>query len=217
VNQFSVFSRNIAVIASVGLSIISLSGCNNKNIGNPFPKPAAVVVLVDRSVAGFQAREDQFQEIDSLAKSANEAGSVFALWSYDSAPKSLWSPSQLPSPDILDTLETHSLAHISVSAKIESRPDLAIDKLTQDPVMQTVFGRVYILSDGRDSSPAAEKTLTKSLGQLAAKQGWRLAVLGITPQYRQLWQTATSSTFGSRADLVDQKTALSTLAENRDE
>jgi hypothetical protein len=180
-------------------------------------KPGPTVILVDTSVPGFLARENQFQIIDSLAKSVNEEGSIFDLWSYDTKPKHLWGPNQIQAVDMIDAVENNDLKFSPGGVRIQPRADLMLSAFQASPAASQQRGRVYLLTDGYIGNPVVKEKLTAALKSFAKQSGWRVVVLGIPLQNQPAWATSIAAALPGRVDLVDQHSAVSLLAQNRDE
>jgi hypothetical protein len=134
---------------------------------------------------GFQAREDQFSELDSLAKSSGEANAIFELWSYDSSATLLWGPNPIATVDMIDSIENNKLKAIKHPESRIARPDLALAEFEKSPTSASENGRLYLLTDGAITTSDPLKSIAES-----------------DP---------------GNVDLVDSKTAVSHLAQNRDE
>ena len=212
-----IFPKAMGWAAVAVLCAIVTGGCATTKLANIIPEPGAVVVIVDRSMLGYQAREDQFQEIDSLAKSANEANSVFDLWAYDNHVVHLWGPTVLQAVDMIDSAENNDLVRNNSKVRGNPQPSLALDLLAKSGDISQPYGRIYLLTDGALPPNSTKPELNAALAEIATHSGWRLEVLGIAAQNRSVWQAALSSTMGNRFDLVNQKNALALLTQNRDE
>ena len=83
-----------ACMAVVGSVCILLGGCGrDANAG--IHSNAAIVIAVDTSLPGKNARDWQTADLESIEKSASEAHYLFDLWSYSGAScKHIWGPSQ---------------------------------------------------------------------------------------------------------------------------
>jgi hypothetical protein len=197
---------------------IFLSGCaHDPNAG--MQSKAAIVVAVDSSVPGQAGRDWQTDQLTSIEKSASDAHYLFDLWSYSGAgARHLWGPTQPLDENQAAPDSDQALAPVSASAPRSPHPGLALLAISREAALDNLaFGRVLILTDGDVSAPNGWNELATGLQPFAARPGWRVEVLGISAQYKPMWQKMLASEMGDRYEMVGEQAATKLLKENTDE
>ncbi len=202
------------------LGLASLCGCAGAptNRANLTHSPGVLVIALDRNAGDSVYRETELRNVNSLVKSAAEAGYPLEMWAYDSSPTRIFGPAIPESEDDTFQLEADQVRKASTSKPAElSRPALLLEAIASDKALAG-FQAARIMVLGHGESPESDQNLMMSSGGLLAKKpGWRIAVVGVDRTNIHAWQSALGPSFGTRLDIAESGQTDTLLRQNRDE
>lgn len=176
------------------------------------------MLAVDESLPGNAARAGQINEFHSIVTAVIDAHYDFDIWKYGAQPTHLWGPGELSSDDETDAIPGRDLKPVESGQKRVARPDLLLDQIANDSNFTHMSrGRIVFLTDGALTAPNGEALLAQAAQAFKTRQGWRVEVLGITPQNIPQWRNALASVFQNRYTLSSMDSSMSVLKHIHDD
>lgn len=197
-------NNSIAILLCGLLCLQSLTGCHNQPATKAQAVPGIIVVGIDRSGSTDAVRAEQLDALDSISDSCAINNIPLQVWVFDHKAVCVWETRVPLSRQELNAIKQRELVPHKTLSLDGTRPALLLERIAGDyHFLHAQNPLVLLLSDG-DSEDAND---TPQFHKVAVKLGERsdltLAVLGIRPASRSLWEQGFASRLKNRLYLLD--------------
>ena len=202
-------------VTTIFYSIV-LGGC-----GNTPPKPSAaqssqathaILIGVDRSESTVNFRAQMLDQLDLTADIAANNKTTLEVWAFDRLPLQLYRGTPSAHDDIRD-VKRAELAPDANHPRTVTRPALLLESWIKEHQIHPVLNTYAImLTDGDSEVYTDQSRLKSAMNTLGKDPGFHLAVVGIKPNNRKLWDGYLAVAMPGRYMLADEQNGQSDLA-----
>ena len=209
------FKGVLLVIAFI-LNSLLLLGCGHSPSTSSLASshtPNTLFVGLDRSESTDNFRKQMLDQLDLTADIAANDKSVLKVWAFDRQPLQLYQGTPSSHDDLRD-VKREELAPDVKHPRTITRPALLLEAWIKERQLHPAPNcRAVILSDGDSEVYTDQARLKTAVATLGKDPAFHLAVIGIKPEDRKMWDGVLATAMPGRYLLADEQNGQSDLAQ----
>ena len=195
---------------------IVLGGCGNmpqkSSVAQPFQAAHPIFIGVDRSESTVNFRAQMLDQLDLTADIAADQKTTLEVWAFDRLPLQLYRGTPSAHDDLRD-VKRAELAPDANHPRNITRPALLLESWIKERQIHPLLNTYAImLTDGDSEVDTDQPRLKSAMITLGKDPGFHLAVVGIKPNNRKLWDGYLAIAMPGRYMLADEQNGQSDLA-----